>query len=141
MRSSRAAQSPRTILIVVIVVIAAAALFWFFAPPDLKARLGLAAAGTPLRLVDDAYGSPAARKRERAPDRYRPGHQSVRPRSRTFLRFRRSSDRPERSSTAGRSSLRRARFAAGASASFNSAEVNVPPGGDELTITLGEPNA
>jgi hypothetical protein len=26
---------------------------------------------------------------------------------------------------------------AGASASFNSAEVNVPPGGDELTITLG----
>ncbi len=30
---------------------------------------------------------------------------------------------------------------AGASASFNSAEVNVPPGGDELTITLGEPTA
>ena len=30
---------------------------------------------------------------------------------------------------------------AGASASFNSAEVNVPPGGDELTITLGEPRA
>ena len=30
---------------------------------------------------------------------------------------------------------------AGASASFNSAEVNVPPGGDELTITLGSPKA
>ena len=29
-------------------------------------------------------------------------------------------------------------LAAGASAPFNSAEVNVPPGGDELTITLGE---
>jgi hypothetical protein len=29
----------------------------------------------------------------------------------------------------------------GASASFNSAEVNVPPGGDELTITLGSPKA
>jgi hypothetical protein len=28
---------------------------------------------------------------------------------------------------------------AGSSASFNSAEINVPPGGDELTITLGEP--
>ena len=28
-------------------------------------------------------------------------------------------------------------LAPGASASFNSAEVNVPPGGDELTITLG----
>jgi hypothetical protein len=32
-------------------------------------------------------------------------------------------------------------LAAGASASFNSAEVNVPPGGDELTITLGQPKA
>ena len=32
-------------------------------------------------------------------------------------------------------------LAAGASASFNSAEVNVPPGGDELTISLGEPKA
>jgi predicted Zn finger-like uncharacterized protein len=30
---------------------------------------------------------------------------------------------------------------AGGSASFNSAEVNVPPGGDELTITLGTPRA
>ncbi|MFL6734659.1 MAG: hypothetical protein ACJ8EY_08185, partial [Sphingomicrobium sp.] len=29
----------------------------------------------------------------------------------------------------------------GASASFNSAEVNVPPGGDELTITLGSPGS
>ena len=32
-------------------------------------------------------------------------------------------------------------LAAGASAPFNSAEVNVPPGGDELTITLGTPRA
>ena len=29
----------------------------------------------------------------------------------------------------------------GASATFNSAEVNVPPGGDELTVTLGAPAA
>ena len=29
-------------------------------------------------------------------------------------------------------------LAAGASASFNSAEVNVPPGGEYLTITLGQ---
>jgi predicted Zn finger-like uncharacterized protein len=32
-------------------------------------------------------------------------------------------------------------LAPGASASFNSAEVNAPAGGDELTITLGEPKA
>ena len=42
-------------------------------------------------------------------------------------------------STAGRSRRRRGRLPPGASASFNSAEVNVPPGGDELTITLGAP--
>jgi hypothetical protein len=29
----------------------------------------------------------------------------------------------------------------GASASFNSAEVNVPPGGERLTITVGDPEA
>jgi hypothetical protein len=29
----------------------------------------------------------------------------------------------------------------GASASFNSAEVNVPPGGEELTISVGNPKA
>jgi hypothetical protein len=32
-------------------------------------------------------------------------------------------------------------LAPGASASFNSAEVNVPPGGEELTITVGSPKA
>ena len=32
-------------------------------------------------------------------------------------------------------------LAAGSSASFNSAEVSVPPGGDELTITLGDGKA
>jgi hypothetical protein len=29
----------------------------------------------------------------------------------------------------------------GGSASFNSTEVSVPPGGDELTISVGAPNA
>ena len=32
-------------------------------------------------------------------------------------------------------------LAAGASASFYSTEVDVPPGGEELTITLGAPRA
>jgi hypothetical protein len=32
-------------------------------------------------------------------------------------------------------------LAPGASASFNSTEVSVPPGGDELTITVGGPNS
>ena len=44
-----------------------------------------------------------------------------------------------RSSIAGPSRRRRGRLSPGASASFNSAEVNVPPGGEELTISLGAP--
>ena len=32
-------------------------------------------------------------------------------------------------------------LAPGASASFNSAEVNVPAGGEDLTISLGQPKA
>jgi hypothetical protein len=34
-----------------------------------------------------------------------------------------------------------ARLAPGASASFNSAEMDVPAGGDQLTVTLGEPGS
>ena len=32
-------------------------------------------------------------------------------------------------------------LAAGTSAAFNSAEVNVPPGSEFITITVGQPNA
>src|SRR4051812_49271723 len=46
-------RSPLAIILVIaLLVVVAAALFWFFAPPDLKARLGIAAAGSsPLALV------------------------------------------------------------------------------------------
>jgi len=131
-----------TILIVALVVIAAAALFWFFAPPDLKARLGLAAAGaTPLRLVTTHMDrqalesgnelltvtgrviNPSAKEQDVPPIQAQ-----LRDRAGKVV-YSWTIQPPARS------------LPAGASASFNSAEVNVPPGGNELTITLGEPRA
>ena len=131
-----------TILIVTLVVIAAAAAFWFLAPPDLKARLGLGAAGTsPLALVithrdrqqlesgnqlltvTGRVINPTAKEQVVPPLQAQllgPGGKVV---------YSWTIDPPARS------------LPAGASASFNSAEVNVPPGGDDLRISLGPPRA
>jgi predicted Zn finger-like uncharacterized protein len=128
-----------TILMVVIAVAVLAALFYFFAPPEWKMRLGLGtdtasqlalvvthrerqplASGNELLTVTGRVINPTAREQ-------------VVPKMEAELRSRSGKlvyswtiDPPART------------LAAGASAPFNSAEVNVPPGGDELTITLGE---
>jgi predicted Zn finger-like uncharacterized protein len=131
-----------TIAIIVLAVIVLAALFWFFAPLDLKARLGLAAAGaSPLALVTTHMDrqrlesgnelltvtgrviNPTAKEQDVPP-------LQAQLRSRTGkIVYSWTIAPPARS------------LPAGASASFNSAEVNVPPGGDELTITLGNSRA
>jgi predicted Zn finger-like uncharacterized protein len=126
------------ILIVILIVIAAAAAFWFLAPADLKARLGLADAGTsPLALVTTHMDrqqlesgnelltvtgrviNPTS-KEQAVP----PLQAQLKTRAGKIV-YSWTIPPPARS------------LAAGASAPFNSAEVNVPPGGDELTITLG----
>jgi hypothetical protein len=131
-----------TILIIVVAVAVLAALFYFFAPPDLKARLGLGAgSGSPLALlvthrdrqqlasgnqlltVTGRVINPTSKEQDvpplqaqlKGPDGKVVYSWTIAPPTRTL--------------------------AAGASASFNSAEVNVPPGGEELTITLGKPGA
>jgi len=128
------------IFIIALIVIAAAAAFWVLAPPDLKARLGLGAAGTsPLALVithrdrqqlesgnqlltvTGRVINPTTREQVVPPLQAQllgPGGKVV---------YSWTIDPPTRS------------LPAGASASFNSAEVNVPPGGDDLRITLGQP--
>ncbi len=131
-----------TIVIVALIVIIAAALFWFFAPPDIKAKLGLVAAGaSPLALVTTHVDrqkleignelltvtgrviNPTAKEQDVPP-------LQAQLKSRTGkLVYSWTIAPPARS------------LPAGASASFNSAEVNVPAGGDELTITLGGPKA
>ena len=130
------------VLIIVLIVVVAAALFWFLAPTALKAKLGIAAAAaTPLQLVTTHMDrtplesgnelltvtgrviNPSPKEQDVPPIQAQlKDHQGKVVYSWTI--------QPPAHS-----------LAAGASASFNSAEVNVPPGGDELTITLGEPKA
>jgi len=131
-----------TILAVVAVVIILAALFWFLAPPPLKAKLGLSAAdATPLAVVMSHMDrqqlesgnelltvtgrviNPTAREQDVPPLQAQLTNKSGK------VVYSWTIAPPARS------------LAAGASASFNSAEVNVPPGGDELTISLGSPKA
>lgn len=126
------------IFIIVLAVIAIAAAFWFLAPETLKAKLGLGAAGaTPLALVTTHMERrPLESGQELLTVTGRvinpTDQEQIVPPLQAQLKTRAGKvvyswtiDPPARS------------LPAGASASFNSAEVNVPPGGDELTISLG----
>ena len=125
------------ILIVIAVVVIVAAALWFLAPPDMKARLGLASVGTsPLALVTTHMDR----------QRLESGNELLTVAGRVINPTTNEQNVPplraQLKTRAGKivyswtipppaHSLQ-----PGASASFNSAEVNVPPGGDELTITL-----
>jgi hypothetical protein len=127
-----------TILLVALLIAALAAAFWFLAPPEWKQRVGITGAGeTPLQLMmthsdrqklasgnellavsgrvinptDDPQPVPPIRAQLRSATGKLVYSWTIAPPARTLP--------------------------PGASATFNSAEVNVPAGGDELTITLG----
>jgi predicted Zn finger-like uncharacterized protein len=131
-----------TAVIVVIAVAVLAILFYFFAPPDLKTRLGLGTgAASQLALI--------VTHRDR--QQLESGNQLLTVTGRVINPTDKELDVPplqaQLRSKAGKvvyswtiaPPVRT--LAAGGSAPFNSAEVNVPSGGDELTITLGEPKA
>jgi predicted Zn finger-like uncharacterized protein len=131
-----------TILIIALVIVVLAALFWFFAPLDLKARLGLAAGGaSPLALVIS----------HRDRQKLESGNELLTVTGRVINPTANEQDVPPlqaRLTNRGGKVVYSwtiappARsLAAGASASFNSAEVNVPPGGEYLTVTVGQPKA
>ena len=136
-------RSPLMILLLlVLLVVAAAAAFYFLAPGELKAKLGVGDGGSsPLALVTthmDRQRLESGNELLTVTGRVinpTGTEQNVPPlqaqlRSKTGqIVYSWTIAPPARS------------LPAGASASFNSAEVNVPPGGDELTITLGEPKA
>lgn len=136
-------RSPLTIiLIIALLVIVAAALFWFFAPPDLKARLGIGLAGTsPLALVTTHMDR---QKLESGQELLTVTGRVINPTGKEQdvpplqAQLRNKSGKIVYSWTISPPARS---LPAGASASFNSAEVSVPPGGDELTITLGQPKA
>jgi predicted Zn finger-like uncharacterized protein len=131
-----------TILAVALLIAALAAAFWFLAPAEWKARVGLADSGaSPLALVTTHMdrqrlesGNELLTVTGRVinptdSDQLVPPLQARLTTRSGKLVYRWTIAPPARS------------LAPGASASFNSTEVDVPPGGDELTITLGQEQA
>ncbi len=130
------------ILLLLIVVAAIAATFWFVAPPEWKARLGVGSAGeSPLALVTTHMDR----------QRLESGNELLTVTGRVINPTNKAQQVPPLQAQLRTRTGRvvyswtiappAQTLAPGASASFNSAEVNVPPGGDELTITLGNPRA
>ena len=127
------------LLIAALVIVVLAVAFWFLAPADVKAKLGIASAsdsplqvsnpphverlqlasGNELLTVSGRVINPTSREQVVPPLNAKLTNQAGK------LVYSWTIQPPTRS------------LAAGASASFNSAEVNVPPGGEYLTITLG----
>ena len=127
-----------TVLMIALLIAALAAAFWFLAPAEWKERVGIAASGeTPLQLmmthsdrqklasgnellaVSGRVINPTDEKQDVPPIR---------------AQLRSSTGKLVYSWTIAPPART---LPPGASATFNSAEVNVPAGGDELTITLG----
>jgi predicted Zn finger-like uncharacterized protein len=130
------------ILLIVLLVAALAAAFWFFAPAEWKARVGLGGAGaSPLALVTTHMDR----------QQLESGNELLTVTGRVINPTNKDQEVPplqaELKTKTGQVVYSwtiappARRLPPGASASFNSAEVNVPPGGDELTITLGSPSA
>ncbi len=131
------------ILVGLLVVAALAAAFWFLAPPEWKARLGIAeASATPLELSNPPHieriqlasgnelltvaGRVINPTDETQP--VPPNHAQIRNQAgKVIYSWTIAPPAPS--------------LGPGASASFNSAEVNVPSGGEDLTISFGAPKA
>jgi predicted Zn finger-like uncharacterized protein len=126
-----------TVLMIVLLVILIAAAFWVFAPANLKAKLGLASAGaTPLQIVtthmdrqhlesgNDLLTLTGRVINPSGKEQTVPPLQAQLKNHNGQVVYSWTIQPPAPS------------LAAGASASFNSAEVSVPPNGEELTITL-----
>jgi predicted Zn finger-like uncharacterized protein len=136
-------RSPLLALFLVLVVVAAlAAAFWFLAPPEWKARLGIAEAGaTPLQLTlthSDRQplvsGGESLTVTGRVINPTSKSH-SVPP---IYAQLKTRSGQVIYAWTIQPPAPT---LKPGGSASFNSTEVGVPPGGDDLTISLGTPKA
>jgi predicted Zn finger-like uncharacterized protein len=126
------------LLLAALLIAALAAAFWFLAPAEWKERAGIAAAGeTPLQLMmthSDRQKLASGNELLAVSGRVinpTDEKQNVPP---INAELRSSSGKLVYSWTIAPPART---LPPGASATFNSAEVNVPAGGDELTITLG----
>lgn len=130
------------LFLVLLLVAALAAAFWFLAPQEWRSRLGFGAAGTtPLQLMlthSDRQRLESGNELLAVTGRViNPTEEShTVPPIQAQLRTR-SGELVYRWTIAPPART----LPPGASATFNSAEVNVPAGGDELTISLGDPPA
>ena len=124
----------------VLLVVAAAAAFWFLAPPELKARAGITEAGeTPLQLM---LTTSDRQKLESGNELLAISGRIINPTDRAQAV---PPIKAELRNKASRQLVYSWTIAPPArslpprgSASFNSAEVDIPTGGDELTVTLGD---
>lgn len=126
------------LLLTLLAVAALCALFWFFAPEEWKSRLGIAAHASPLTLVTTHMDR----------QRLESGNELLTVTGRVINPTGKDQSVPpltaELRTRAGKIVYRwtiappARTLPPGASASFNSAEVNVPPGGEEIRITLGD---
>ena len=131
-----------TLLLVLVAVAALAAAFWFFAPAEWKARVGLAETTTPLQLSNPpqmelrqlASGNQLLTVAGRVINPTDKAH-SVPP---IYAQLYDHGGKVIYSWTIAPPTPT---LGPGASASFNSAEVNVPSGAEGLTISLGPPKA
>jgi predicted Zn finger-like uncharacterized protein len=130
------------ILTVALLIAVVAAAFWFLAPAEWKQRLGIAGAGeTPLQLMMTHSDR----------QKLASGNELLAVSGRVINPTDESQDVPPIQAQLRSSSGKLVyswtiapparTLPPGASATFNSAEVNVPAGGDELTITLGSVKA
>ena len=135
-------REPRSRLLVILtaalLIAVVAAAFWFLAPTEWKQRLGIAGAGeTPLQLMMTHSDR----------QKLASGNELLAVSGRVINPTDESQDVPPIQAQLRSSSGKLVyswtiapparTLPPGASATFNSAEVNVPAGGDELTITLG----
>ena len=134
-------RSPLLVVLILLLAVAAvAAAVWFLAPAEWRARLGLAEASTPLTLSNP----PHIERIQLAS-----GNQLLTVAGRVINPTAKTLAVPPIQAElrdAGGKVIYRWTIAPpaptlgpGASASFNSAEVNVPAGGEDLTISLGQP--
>ncbi len=126
------------VLVIALLIAAAAAAFWFLAPPEWKERIGIAGTGeTPLQLMmthSDRQRLASGNELLAVSGRVINPTDEVQNVPPIQAQLRSSSGRLVYSWTIAPPART---LPPGASATFNSAEVNVPAGGDELTITLG----
>jgi len=130
------------ILLGLVLIAAVAAAIWFYAPAEWKSRLGLAEAESPLQLsnpphierIELASGNQLLTVAGRVINPTSETH-AVPP---IYAELRNRAGKVVYSWTIAPPAPT---LGPGASASFNSAEVNVPSGAEDLTISLGPPKA